>query len=120
MPERRDAFVNRGESGRIGEDLTPRLAPRTDLTVQAAADDELRRRAAEGDERAPAELARRGSMLLENTAARNRRQITRDRVAGRKMPTATPSLGVPVSRGGKRDRSKFGDQSRVRATVTLA
>lgn len=36
-----------------------------DLTIGAASDTDLRRRAAEGDQAAIAELARRGAMLVE-------------------------------------------------------
>lgn len=40
-----------------------------DLTVRVASDEELRRRAAEGDEAALAELARRGGVLTKGPRA---------------------------------------------------
>lgn len=95
------------------------MPPRAlDLTVGAVSVDELRRRAAEGDQHAIAEMARRSGTLT--GAAANRLRVGRDQAEGKKMPTASPNRDVAVSRGGKRDRSKYGEQGRTRAMAVVA
>jgi hypothetical protein len=47
----------------------PTQSQALDLSIESVSDNELRRRAAEGDQRAAAELARRGSMLVGAEAA---------------------------------------------------